>query len=117
MTGRVRRAAGQQWVGARAATPTSSHSISARSYRNQTTGEPFSWAILSDVMLPVVLWVQACQEHRIELFKVVRANSGNVGLRAQFDLAVQELVVVATEMRALEAEWGFVARAPPPTTL
>jgi hypothetical protein len=39
-----------------------------------------------------------------ELFEAVRANPGEAGLRAQFDQAVQDLMVVAAEMRALEAE-------------
>jgi hypothetical protein len=65
-------------------------------------------------MLPVVLRLQVCQERRIELLEAVRANPGDVGLRAQFDQAVQDLVLVAAKMRDLEAEWGFVAPAPPP---
>jgi hypothetical protein len=86
---------------------------SADSYHNQTTGEPFFWAVATDVMLPVVLWMQTCQESRME-FEVVHANPSDAGLRAQFDQAVQELVVVAVKLRALEAQWGFGARAPPP---
>jgi hypothetical protein len=60
-------------------------------------------------MLPM----HACQERRMEIFEAVRANPDNAGLHAQFDQAVQEVVVVAAELRALEAQWGFRARAPP----
>jgi hypothetical protein len=66
-------------------------------------------------MLPVALWRQACQERRMELFEAMRANPDNAGLRAQFDQAVQDLVVVAIKMWALEVEWGIVAPAPLPT--
>jgi hypothetical protein len=55
-------------------------------------------------MLSVVVRMYACQERRMELFEA---------MRAQFDQAVQEVVVVAAEVRALEAQWGFRARAPP----
>jgi hypothetical protein len=65
-------------------------------------------------MLSVVLWIHACQERRMELFEAVRANPGGVGLCAQFDQAMQELVVVVAELRALEAQWSFGARVPPP---
>jgi hypothetical protein len=51
--------------------------------------EPFSWAVIDDVMLSVVLRMQACQERHMELFEAVRANPGDVGLHAQFDQAVQ----------------------------
>jgi hypothetical protein len=50
----------------------------------------------------------------MELFEAVRANPGDAGLRAQFDQAVQEVVVVAAELRALKASWGFRAWAPSP---
>jgi hypothetical protein len=49
----------------------------------------------------------------MEIFEAVRANPDNAGLHAQFDQAVQEVVLVAAELRALEAQWGFRARAPP----
>jgi hypothetical protein len=62
-------------------------------------------------MLSVVLWRQACQEHRMELFEAVHANPNDAGLRAQFDKAVQDLVEVVTEMWTLEVEWGFAASA------
>jgi hypothetical protein len=65
-------------------------------------------------MLPVVVRMHACQERRMELFEVVRANPEDAGLRAQFDQAVHEVVVVAAELRALEAQWGFRARSSPP---
>jgi hypothetical protein len=60
-----------------------SPSTGASSYRNQSTGEPFSWVVLGDVMLPVVLRLQACQERRIELLEVMRTNPGDAGLCAQ----------------------------------
>jgi hypothetical protein len=65
-------------------------------------------------MLPVVLRMHACQERRMKLFEAVRANPGDAGLHAQFDQAVQELVVVVAELWALEAQWGVGGRAPPP---
>jgi hypothetical protein len=74
---------------------------------------PFSWAVANDGMLPVVLRMHVCQERRMELFKAVRANLDDAGLRAQFYQAMQELVVVAAELWALEAQWGFGVRAPP----
>jgi hypothetical protein len=37
------------------------------SYRNQTTGEPFSWAVADDVMLPVVERLHAFQEVRMDI--------------------------------------------------
>jgi hypothetical protein len=70
----------------------SSPSTGAGNYRNQTTGEPFSWGVLGEVMPPVVLQRQACQECRMDLFEAMSANPDNAGLRAQFDQAVQELV-------------------------
>jgi hypothetical protein len=48
-------------------------SIGAGSYCNQSTGESFSWGVLCEVMLPVVLR-QECQERRMDLFEVMRAN-------------------------------------------
>jgi hypothetical protein len=42
---------------------------STDSYRNQTTREPFFWAVAIDVMLLVVLRMKACQECRMELFE------------------------------------------------
>jgi hypothetical protein len=30
-------------------------------------------------MLPVVVWMHACQERRMELFETVRANPGDAG--------------------------------------
>jgi hypothetical protein len=35
-------------------------------------------------------------------------------LHAQFDQVVQEVVVVVAKLQALEEQWGFRARAPPP---
>jgi hypothetical protein len=84
--------------------PGSSPSTSAGSYCNQTTDEQFSWEVPDEVMLPVVLQRQACQEHQMELFEAVRGNPDNAGLRAQFDQAVQELVEAAAEVQALELE-------------
>jgi hypothetical protein len=63
-------------------------------------------------MLPVVVRLRACQERRMELFEAVHANPGDASLRAQFDQATYEVVVVATELRDLEAQWGFRARSP-----
>jgi hypothetical protein len=60
---------------------------SASSYRNQTTGEPFSWLVAGDVMLPVVVRLHVFQEPRMELLEAMRANPGDAGLRAQFDQA------------------------------
>jgi hypothetical protein len=54
-------------------------------------------------MLSVVLRMQAYQEHHMDLFKAVRAKPDDTGLHAQFDQAMQELVVVAAELQALEA--------------
>jgi hypothetical protein len=65
-------------------------------------------------MLPVVVRIHACQERRMELFEAMRANLGDASLRAQFDQAAHEVVVVAAELQALEAQWGFHARSPPP---
>jgi hypothetical protein len=84
--------------------PDSSPSTSAGSYCNWTIGEHFSWEVLGEVMLLVVLQWQACQERRMELFEVVHANTDNAGLCAQFDKAVQELVEAATKVQALEVE-------------
>jgi hypothetical protein len=69
---------------------------------------------MGDVMLLVVVRLHACQERRMKLFKAVRANPGEAVLHIQFDQAVQEVVVVAAKLRALEAQLGFGARAPPP---
>jgi hypothetical protein len=60
----------------------SSPSTSAGSYRNQTTGEPFSWSVANDVMLPMVLRMHTRQERHMKLFEAVRANFGDAGLRA-----------------------------------
>jgi hypothetical protein len=43
----------------------------------------------------------------MELFEAVRANPGDVGLRAQFDQAVQELVVVAAKLRGSTSAVGL----------
>jgi hypothetical protein len=67
-------------------------------------------------MVSVVVRMHACQERRMELFEVVRANPGDADLRAQFDQATHEVVVVAAKLRALEAQWGFRARSSPPAT-
>jgi hypothetical protein len=84
--------------------PDSSPSTGVGSYRNRTIDEHFSWEVLGEVMLPVVLRRQACQESRMELFEAVRANPDNAGLHAQFDQAVQELVEAAADVQALEVE-------------
>jgi hypothetical protein len=44
----------------------------------------------------------------MELFEAVRANPGDAGLRARFDQAVQQVVVVAAELRALETSGAFM---------
>jgi hypothetical protein len=75
----------------------------AGSYRNQTTGEPFSWAVAGDVMLPVVVRLHAFQVLRMELLEAIRANPGDAGLRAQFEQAQHDVVVTMAELRALEA--------------
>jgi hypothetical protein len=49
-------------------------------------------------MLPVVAWLHACQERRMELFEAVRANPSDTGLHAQFDQAAHEVVVVAAKL-------------------
>jgi hypothetical protein len=107
------RAAGQQWGrrGRRRQQGTTA-SPDAGTYHNQTTGKPFSWAVAGDVMLPVMVRLRACQERRMELFEVVHANPGDTSLRAQFNHATYEVVVVATELRNLEAQWAFRARSP-----
>jgi hypothetical protein len=56
-----------------------------------------------DVMLPVVVWLHACQELRMELLEAMRANPGDAGLHAQFDQAAHDVVVMMAELRALEA--------------
>jgi hypothetical protein len=73
------------------------------SYRNQTTGEPFSWAVAGDVMLPVVVRLHAFQELRMDILKAMRANPGDAGLCAQFEQAQQDVVVTMAELRVLEA--------------
>jgi hypothetical protein len=40
-------------------------------------------------MLPVVLRRQECQERRMDLFEVMRANPDDAGVRAQYNQAVQ----------------------------
>jgi hypothetical protein len=85
----------------------------AGSYRNQTTGEPFSWAVAGVVMLLVVVRLHALQDLRMELLEAMCVNPGDAGLRAQFEQAQHNVVVTMAELRALEAQWGFGARAPP----
>jgi hypothetical protein len=46
--------------------------------------------------------------------EALRANPGDADLRAQFEQAQQDVVVMIAELRALEAQWGFRLRAPPP---
>jgi hypothetical protein len=77
------------------------------SYRNQTIGEPFSWAVDGDVMLPVVVRLHAFQELRMDILDAMRASPDDAGLRAQFEQAHQDVVVVMAELRALEVQWGF----------
>jgi hypothetical protein len=62
-------------------------------------------------MLPVVVRLHAYQELRME---AMRANPRDVGLHAQFDRAAHDVVVTMAKLPALEAQWGFGARSPPP---
>jgi hypothetical protein len=48
--------------------------LGAGSYRNQTSREPFSWAVIGDVKMPVVLRMQACQERRMEKEPTVKVK-------------------------------------------
>jgi hypothetical protein len=68
-------------------------------------------------MLPVVVWLHAYQELRMELLEAMCANPGDAGLHAQFDQAAYGVVVAAAKLQDLEAQWGFRARSPPPTAL
>jgi hypothetical protein len=43
----------------------------------------------------------------------MRANPGDAGLLAQFDQAQHNVVATMSELRALEAQWGFRACSPP----
>jgi hypothetical protein len=70
--------------------------------------------VAGDVMLPVVVRLHAFQELRMELLEAMRANPGDAGLHAQFEQAQHDIVVAMAELRALEAQWSFDARAPPP---
>jgi hypothetical protein len=51
-------------------------------YRNQTTGEPFSWAVAGDVMLSMVLRLRALQELHMNILEALRANPSDADLRA-----------------------------------
>jgi hypothetical protein len=73
------------------------------SYRNQTAGEPFSWAVAGDVMLLVVVRLHAYQELRMELLEAMRANHGDTNLGAQFDQAAHDVVVTMDELQTLQA--------------
>jgi hypothetical protein len=64
-------------------------------------------------MLLVVVRLLAFQERHMKIFEVVRTNPSDAGLHAQFDQAAHEVVVVAAELRGLEARWGFRAWSPP----
>jgi hypothetical protein len=68
-------------------------------------------------MLPVVVRLHAFQELCMELLEAMRANPDDDGLRAQFEQAQHDVVVTMAELRALEAQWTFGARAPPPAAL
>jgi hypothetical protein len=70
--------------------------------------------VAGDVMLPVVVRLHAFQELRMELLEAMCANPGDAGLHAQFEQAQHDIVVMMAELRALEAQWGFGVRAPPP---
>jgi hypothetical protein len=54
-------------------------------------------------MLSVVVRLHAYQELRMELLEALCTNPGDAGLCAQFDQVAHEVVVVAAELRALEA--------------
>jgi hypothetical protein len=113
--GKRQREANQQWGGARVEAQ-ETHLCFARHWQlpQPDHREPFSWAVAGDVMLLVVVRLHACQERHMEIFEVVRTNPGDAGLHAQFDQAAHEVVVVAAELRGLEARWGFRAPLPPP---
>jgi hypothetical protein len=70
--------------------------------------------VAGDVMLLVVVRLHAFQELRMELLEAMRANPGDASLRPKFEQAQHDVVVTMAELRALEAQWGFGARAPPP---
>jgi hypothetical protein len=65
--------------------------------------------VAGDVMLPVVVRLHAFQELHMELLKAMRVNLGD-----EFERSQHDVVVTMAELRALEAQWGFGARAPPP---
>jgi hypothetical protein len=68
-------------------------------------------------MLPVVIRLHVFQELRMDILDAMRANPGDIGLHAQFEQAQQDVVAMIAGLRALEAQWGFDARAPPPAAL
>jgi hypothetical protein len=86
----------------------------AGSYYNQTIGEPFSWAVVGDVMLLVVVRLHANKELCMELLEAMHANHGDANLRAQFDQAAHDIVVTMAELQTLQAQWDFGARSPVP---
>jgi hypothetical protein len=51
-------------------------------------------------MLPVVVWVDAFQELRMELLEAMRANPGDAGLRAQLEQAQHNVLVTMAELRS-----------------
>jgi hypothetical protein len=62
-------------------------------------------------MLRVVVRLHAFQELHMELLEDMLDDAG---LRAQFKQAQHDVVVTMAELQALEAQWGFGLRAPPP---
>jgi hypothetical protein len=68
-------------------------------------------------MLPVVVRLHAFQELRMDILDAMRANPGDIGLRAQFEQAQQDVAATMAVLRALEAQWGFDTRAPAPAAL
>jgi hypothetical protein len=70
--------------------------------------------VAGDVMLLLVVWLHAFQELRIKLLEAKHMNPEDACLRAQFEQAQHDVVVTMAELRALEAQWGFGARALPP---
>jgi hypothetical protein len=64
-------------------------------------------------MLPVVVWLHAFQELRMELLEAMSGNPGDAGLHAQFEQAQHDVVAMMAELRTLEAQWGFRPRSAP----
>jgi hypothetical protein len=50
----------------------------------------------------------------MDILVALHANPDDAVLHAQFEQAQEDAVVTMAELRALEAQWGFGLRAPPP---